>query len=399
MAQSSHPGEHTALWIASTTVPSYPELQEDITVDVAVLGAGIVGVLTAYLLKKEGRKVALIESHRALHGVTGNTTAKLTASHGLIYSHLVPKFGEKLAALYAKANMGAIEWVEGMSKEIPCDFKREDLFLYAESDKELKDLEKELEASHACGLTTILEEDLDTNFPTKGALRFPNQAEFHPLKFLIPLLEKIPGSGSAVFEHTRALEVKEGSPCKVTTDKGVITAKDVVVATHFPIFDPAFYYTRLDPFRDYALAVSLNEPVPKPMYVGVSDSSYTLRTQPSKKGDLLIIGGGSHKVGEGGDTKEKYQELEDFARKHFKVKEVAYSWSTQDNQTLDKVPYIGRISARSKRVFVATGFNGWGMAHGVVAAQLNTDLICGRKNEFADLYAPTRFKPVTSAPQ
>jgi glycine/D-amino acid oxidase-like deaminating enzyme/nitrite reductase/ring-hydroxylating ferredoxin subunit len=394
MPTPKFPGKHLSLWIDTVQIPRFEELIEDIEVDVTVIGAGIVGVLTAYHLKEAGYTVALVESREVLEGVTGNTTAKLTAAHDLIYQHLVSQFGEDQATLYARANMNAIAWVEATAKhhKISCDFVRRNLYLYASTKKEAEEIEKEEAAARTAGLEVELLKKIDVPFPHKNALRIANQAEFHPLKFLIPLLNKIPGNGSAVYTHTRVTDVTEGDPCTVTTNRGTITSRYVVLATHFPIFDPGFYYARLNPFRDYAIAVTLDEPVPEDMYVS-PDESYTLRSQ----GDELIIGGGMHKVGEGGDTTKYYQDLEEFAKKYYKVKEVTHSWSTQDNGTVDRVPYIGRISARAQSVFVATGFGGWGMAHGVVAAQLITDLINGKENPYEGLYSPLRFKPITSA--
>jgi len=383
---TSPSSEHRSYWIDSADLPDYPTLTKGLEVDVVVVGAGIVGVLTAHQLKAEGKKVALIESRRALHGVTGYTTAKITAAHEVIYS----KLSEEKAELYARANLAAIDWIEEQAKTYSCDFRREDVYLYSTDEKGDEELRKEDEAAKKAGLPVALLEQAPLSVKHTSALRYTNQAQFHPFKFLAPILAEIQGDGSYVFENTAVQDAKEGEPCEIYTDHGTIKAKYLVVATNSPVYDPTFFYARLKPFHDYAVAALLEEPVPQPMFLGVSEGTYTLRSQPSRDGDLLIVSGATHPVGEGGDTTEHYAAIEQFIRDNFKVKSIPYSWSTQDNATGDSVPYIGKVSPTSKKVFVATGFNGWGMTHGVVAAQLITDLICGRKNEYEELYDPNR---------
>jgi glycine/D-amino acid oxidase-like deaminating enzyme/nitrite reductase/ring-hydroxylating ferredoxin subunit len=381
-------------------VPQYAALSGDIDVEVAVIGAGIVGVLCAHLLTEAGHSVALVEARNVLHGVTGNTTAKVSASHGSIYGHLSSQFSDGKAQLYAQANRAAIDWIETVSQErgINCDFRRRDLYLYAEDESAVESAKKEADAASKAGLQCEWVDKVETKFPNAGAVRFPRQAEFHPLKFLVPLLEGAVAKGCKVFTGTMATDVDEGTPTVVKTDGGhSIRAQHVVIATHFPFFDPGFYYARLDPFRDYAIAFSLEEALPSAMYVG-SGQGYTYRCQPSEQGELLIVSGGGHKVGKLENTPGQYRAIENFVREHFPVRAVTHIWSTQDNESIDKVPYIGRISTNAERVYVACGFGGWGMTQSVVAAQLLTSLIAGIEPPEADLYDPMRFKPLTSAP-
>jgi glycine/D-amino acid oxidase-like deaminating enzyme/nitrite reductase/ring-hydroxylating ferredoxin subunit len=397
----SHSDSHQSYWVASSNPPHYDSLNRNLITDVVVIGGGIVGVLTAYLLKQAGKKVVLLESRRLLQGVTGFTTAKLSVCHNPIYKHIVDTFGADKAQQYAAANAWAINWVEStaQNQKLACDFRRSNLTMYAQNEVGKKELEAEMAACQTADLNVTLTDNLGVPFPAVAGLVFPNQAYFHPLSFLLPLAQHIPGDDSYIFEDSRVIEVQENESCVVRTKNFAIQSQQVVVASHFPIYDPAMYFARLRPFRDYAIAFRLSEPVLPEMYVSADDSGYTYRPQPNKKGDLLIVSGGVHTVGEGGDTRQHYEQIEQFMRKHFKVKDIAYSWSTQDLAPVDKIPYIGKISPKHHHTFVATGFNGWGMAHGVVAAHLIHDLIIGKPNELVELYNPARFKPIKSAPK
>ncbi len=389
------PNPRKSLWLSTAEVPSFPRLTQELQTDVAIIGGGIVGVLCAHFLSQEGRSVALIESQQVLGGVTGQTTAKVTVSHGLMYKHLRDNFGEDKTALYARANSEALSWIE--SQGIDCDLRRRDLLLYAESEEGFQDVVDEAKAANDAGFQTSVEPKLSAPFPTFGGVRFPDQIEFHPIKFLVPLLNGAIQRGCQVFENTMVSDVDEGDEMSTlkTLDGTTIRARKIIVATHFPFFDPGFYYSRLNAFRDYAMAARIDQPLDA-MYVG-SGEGYTYRMHSSEDGDYLIVSGGVHKVGKVTDTAKHYADMEAHTRQHFAVRDIPYAWSTQDLETLDKVPYIGKISTNAESVFVATGFGGWGMTQGVVAARLLADLVAGRENPLEDLYDPRRFKPLASA--
>ncbi len=234
-------------------------------------------------------------------------------------------------------------------------------------------------------------------FPVAGAVVTENQAQFHPRKYLLPLLATIPGDGSDVFEQTRATDVQEGEPCLVETDRGTLRARDVVVATHLPILDRGLFFTKVHPHRSYVLAATVAD-APRGMYISTETPTHSIRSTPEEDGRrLLVVGGEGHKTGQGGPTNERYARLAEWARERFGVQEFDYRWSTQDNYSVDRVPYVGRVRRRSRHVFVATGYGGWGMTNGIVAGALLADLVLGRQNRAAPLYDAKRMKPAAAA--
>ena len=387
-------GELKSFWIINTPDTNFNPLEKELSVDVAILGAGIVGITSALLLKEAGLSVALIEAKRVIKDVTANTTAKVTAAHNIIYSNLESHFGKDGARIYAEANQKSIDKIESIIKkrDIDCDFRRLPCYIYSENPKERDMLKKEAKAAADAGLQAAYTESSPLPFEIAGAVQYENQAEFHPRKYLLNLIESIPGDGSYIFENTRALNVKEGDINEVITDKGSIKAKNVIVATHFPVYDPSRLFAKMYPNMSYALGLYLNKPFPKGMYVS-TQPTVTYRSSPSDKGDIVIVSGANHKVGHEPDTVEFYKKLEKHARDHFDVKSIDYHWSTQDNITLDNVPYIGKIESKSKGVYVATGFMKWGMTNGTVAAMILSDLILGNENKWSSFFDPSRSMP------
>jgi glycine/D-amino acid oxidase-like deaminating enzyme/nitrite reductase/ring-hydroxylating ferredoxin subunit len=394
------PGKPVSLWLATTPETDFPAMAQDVTVDVAVIGGGIAGISTAFLLKQAGLTVAVVEAGRVVESVTGNTTAKITALHSLIYDHLISQFGEDGARQYADAQTAAIEKIASLVEEnkISCDFRRTPAYTYTESEEDLDQIKAEVEAATKLGLPASYVETTPLPFPVKGAVKFDNQAQFHPRKYLLALVEKLPGDGHYVFEETRALEIEDGDPCRVKTNRGTITAKSVVVTTHFPLKDPNIYFAAMHPGRSLVLGCRLNVPVPEGMYISTGEDMHSFRSNPSEDGGTIwMVGGEKFKTGQGGDIEERFKRLETYARGRFDVRSIEYRWATQDNFTVDRVPYIGKLSAGSKNLYVATGFCGWGMTNSHVAAMILSDAVHGHENPWASLFDPSRFKPVTSA--
>jgi glycine/D-amino acid oxidase-like deaminating enzyme/nitrite reductase/ring-hydroxylating ferredoxin subunit len=393
------PGKPVSLWIATTPETNFPTLSGDLTVDVAVIGGGITGIATAYELKQAGATVAVVEAGRVVKSVTGNTTAKITSLHGLIYDHLVSEFGEEKARIYADAQESGKEKIASLVEQlgIDCDFRRASAYTYTLDEEESEQITREVEAAKKLGLPAFYADETDLPFKVRAAVRLDNQAQFHPRKYLLALAGQIPGDGSYIFEQTRVLDVEDAAPCLVKTEHGTIKARSVVIATHFPYPDPKLYFAAMYPMRSYVLGCRLNGPAPQGMYVSTGTPHNSIRSNPDGEGEIVMLGGEHHKTGQGGDTRERYQRLEKWARGNFDIASVEFRWSTQDNNTVDRVPYIGKISTGSEHLYVATGFAGWGMTNSHVAAQLLSDMILGRDNPWIELFDPSRFKPITSA--
>lgn len=387
------PGGQHSFWIDTTPDTDYQPLQDNIEVDVVIVGGGITGITTATFLKEAGKTVAILESNKVIKNVTGHTTAKITSLHGLIYHDLSQRFGEENAArIYANANQAAIERIASLveQRNISCDFQRTEMYVYTELMDHLDAVEKEVEDAQRIGLPVSLVKETPLPFNIEGAVRLENQAQFHPRKYLLALAEDIPKDGSYIFEQTRALDIIDDDPCVVVTDKGEIKASKVVIATHFPFYDKGFFYARLYPYYSYALGIRIKGEIPEGMYFTQDGDEFAIRNQPTENGPILVISGGNHKVGQGGDILVRYKNLEKHSRERFDVESINYYWSTEDYDTPDRVPYIGK-SPSSENVYMASGFGGWGMTNGTLSAMIVSDLILERENPWAPFYNPSRI--------
>lgn len=394
---SGLPESSVSYWIDSTPKTHYPVLQSGLQVDVAVIGGGIAGITVAYLLKREGKKVALIDRRRIVEGVTGFTTAKVTSQHHLIYQRLQSNFGEEGARAYGEANQAGLELIAALvaERKIDCDFRRKTAYVYALSEAERSTVKKEAEIAAKLGLPASFVDKVELPFKTLGAIAFLDQAEFHPRKYLLALASQIEGNGSYLFENTVVLDVKKGKPCVVKSDRGEMSARSVILATHFPHPDLAFYLTRMAPKRSYAIAFKKRTPVPG-MFISAGQPTRSIRSHPIPEGELVIIVGENHKTGQGVSELEHYSRLEEFAKRHYQASSIEYRWSTQDNIPHDGVPYIGKASGAFENIFVATGFQSWGMTNGTAAAMILTDCILKRKNPWVSLFNPQRCNPMVS---
>ncbi|WP_135828527.1 FAD-dependent oxidoreductase [Halorussus halobius] len=398
------PGRHDSLWTATTPGTDYPALDGDLRVDTAVVGGGIVGVTAALECAEAGREVALLEADRVVEGVTGKTTAKVTAQHGLVYDSLVEQRGRETTRAYAEANAAAIAEIASRvdERDVDCDFQRLPAYAYGDAGGDAADHRRKLrrEASVAADLGLPASYVADPPFPedAPGAVTFADQAQFHPRKYLLDLAEAIPEEGSHVFEGTKATgiaDASEGSDdrCRVETERGTVTAENVVVATHFPIEDPAFYFARQFPKRSYVLAVRLADEPPEGMFYRDAEPHFSVRPHPTDDGTLTLVGGQNHKTGQGGSTEERYRSLLAQARERFDVASVEYRWSTQDFVSADDVPFVGELGPTTDEVYVGTGFGGWGMTNGTAAGLMLAEFARGETPEWADAFDPMRFDP------
>ncbi|AEY65042.1 FAD-dependent oxidoreductase [Clostridium sp. BNL1100] len=389
-------------WIGSTPKTEYPELNENIKTDILVVGGGITGIATAYLLQKEGLDVVIIDANRIVHSTSGHTTAKITSLHSVKYAKLIKQLGEEGAAKYGEINEKAISMIEDIIKEndIQCDFSRQPNFVYTKEEQYINVIEEEVNAAKSIGLPARFEASLPLPFAVQGAVCFDNQAQFHPRKYLLSLADIFVKNGGHIFENTVALDIHEDRECTTSTRSGFSIKSDkVIVASHFPFYDGwGFYSARMYAERSYALAVKSPVIVPYGMYISYEEPTRSIRTQPAEDGNqLLILSGEHHKTGEDKNEKEHYTNLINFAETDFHATDVPYRWSAQDYTVMNEIPFIGHITGKKMNIFVATGFQKWGMTTSHVSAMIIRDIIANGKSEVENIFTPSRFTPVSSA--
>ncbi len=394
---NSLPKYPESYWLTSAQTAETKEL-EGKEYDTVIIGAGITGITLAYILAKKGLDVALLDAGEIYHGTTGHTTAKVTAQHGLIYDQLITELGYETAKLYYEANSQAMDFIAQSIDDlkIDCDFSRQDAYVYTNSEAYLEKLGKEEKAYKELGIKGELTEQMPLSLPMKLALKMDGQAQFHPVKYLNAFVKALKQAGADIFEHAPAVDIQTApSPAVILRDKQAIRGKKIVMATHFPFYDlKGVYFSRMHPERSYVLAASVKEEYPGGMYLSAESPTRSIRSQTTEEGEtLLLIGGGEHQTGQGPDTYKYYEDLKQFGQEHFQVKDFPYRWSAQDLITLDKVPYIGRLTENEPNLFVATGYAKWGMTNGTAAALLLSDLIMDKENRFEELYTPSRFNP------
>lgn len=363
-----------SLWSKNTVLPEFEPLREDLKTDVLIIGGGMAGVLCAAFLEKEGVDYRLAEADRICGGTTCRTTAKISAQHGLIYQTLLDRWGEELAGMYLHANLAAVERYRQWSRGLDCGFSDQDSYLYSRSAQ--GKLEREIRALEKLGYRADFADSLGLPFSVVGAVRFPDQAQFHPLRFVAGILP-----GLRIYEKTRVVSI-DGK--EAITDRGKkIVAQKMIFATHFPIVNThGFYFMKMYQQRSYVIALQ-NAQTVKGMFLDEALGGYSFRNADG----LLLLGGAGHRTGKDGGG---WQELRSFAGKYYpKAREVC-CWAAQDCMTLDKIPYIGRYAGRKREWYVATGFQKWGMTSSMVAAQLLTDQVLGRENPDAPVFAPGR---------
>lgn len=392
MYMSQPEARNLSLWMATTEADTRPPVRTDLRYDVLIVGGGISGICTAYQLRNTGLSVGLIEATRLLSDVTGHTTGKLTSQHDLIYKHLLDAFGFEFATTYYEANEWAIRFVAETSvqESIDCDFVWDSAHVYCAEASNCDKLMAEHEACFKLNIPTLIVYP-KTPSDAQCALRLPRQARFHPRRFLQGLVERAEAAGVQFYEYTRALDVREEPDgCVVETDRGTVFANHVVIATHYPIHDSGLFVAKLAPYRSYAMALDV-EFLPEGMYISYEESAlHSFRRAMFHDREILIVGGEKHKVGQEPHTEECYARVEEWARSEFEVKEVLHRWSTQDNWTPDRVPYIGRAPHRD-RITMATGFGGWGMTSGCIAGRLIADIILDEPNKWQSVFDPGRL--------
>lgn len=362
-----------SIWKKNAPQIKFAPLDGDRHTDVLIIGGGIAGILCAYKLRAAGVDCLLTEAREICGGITANTTAKITVGQGLIYDKMLRRIGEMRSRLFVEAQISACEEYGRLCEKIDCDYERRSSYVYSLNSR--SKIEKEVNALNRLGVRAELSDASELPFSVAGAVRVDGQAQFNPLKFLYEIARELP-----IYESTK---VKELAPHKAKTDRGDITYKKLIVATHFPILNKhGLYPLKLYQHRSYVLALKNAQSIDG-MYVDEAECGLSFRNY----GDLLLLGGGGHRTGKGGGC---WQELERFANKYYKNSQEVCRYAAQDCMTLDGIPYIGRYSKSTPDLFVATGFNKWGMANAMVAADILCDMVCGRENHYAEVFDPGR---------
>jgi glycine/D-amino acid oxidase-like deaminating enzyme/nitrite reductase/ring-hydroxylating ferredoxin subunit len=383
-------------WNETAAPTDFPALAGDIEVDVAIVGGGIVGVTAARLLKDRGLRVALVEARRIGRQVTGKSTAKVTSQHSLIYQKLAGTFGEDRARLYADAQ----EWGIGQIVElaarhgIAADIEPMAAFVYTRDESFVAQLEKEVEVARRLGLPARMTRDTGLPFDVLAAMRWDDQAQFHPVKYLAGLAATIPGEGSHVFENSRVVDY---DPTRIATASGSVSARHVVMATHIPLGQIGLYYALAYPHAEVLVAAPIGR-APPGMYKNAEQPGRSIRTHRQDGKTYAIVAGGSFKPGDTEGERESLKGVESWLAEHFEAGPIEYRWVNEDYEANDGAPLVG-WSSGSDGYLVATGFAAWGISNGTAAARIIADLATGKDNEWVKLFDASRLKPAAGGPE
>ena len=367
-----------SVWTESYNIKERESLNQDLETEVVVIGAGITGILTAYMLEKNGLKVTVVEKGKVLEGNTLNTTAKMTIQHNLIYDKLIKEYKEENAKKYAKANTMAIEKYKEIinTNKIDCNFEETDAYVYTLDD--VVKIENEYEAAKKIGIEAELVDEIELPFKVAKALKFKKQGQFNPIKFLNFIAKDL-----TIYENTKAIDIKDNI---VITEKGKIKAKHIVVATHYPIINtPGYYFLRMHQDRSYVVAFE-NAQIVKGMYRDENSEGYSFRSYEN----LLIVGGSSGRTGSN-EKGGSYENIIKLIKKLYPNAIEKYRWSAQDCMTSDEIPYIGKYSKEMENVYVATGFNKWGMTSSMASSMIISDMITKTFNDYYEIFSPERY--------
>jgi len=395
----------SSFWIDSTKnlEKNYPSLSNNIDVDVCIIGTGLTGLSSAYYLSKENPnlKIAIIERNNICSGVSGMSTAKITSQHNLFYDYLLNSYDYDFAKDYLQANENAIKNIKEIieTENIDCDFSLQNSYVYAYSEEELADINKEIEALKTLNFPCEFTKELPLRLGCLGAIKFPNQAQFNPRKYALALANILSKKGVRIYSNTIATNVEKMSDDTylVSTDKSdsSVKAKYVILATHYPIINfPGFYFLKMYQSMSYVIAVDTKSDLPEGMYINASIPTYSFRTTPYLDKKLLLVAGADHKTGEKINLENAYEILERKAKELYPQSEVLFKWCTEDCISLDKIPYIGDFSSIMPNLYVATGFKKWGITSSNIASKIISDKILGKENKYEYLFKATRLEPI-----
>jgi glycine/D-amino acid oxidase-like deaminating enzyme len=397
------PEVEKSLWREYSPGQMYPSLKGEVYVDVVIVGAGITGLTTAYLLKQRGIRVAVLEKDTVGGGTTGRTTGKVTSQHGLAYTELVKTVGKHNARMYANANETAINTIEKIvrANNIQCEWERDDNYVFTDNPKKISELKKEALIAQKLGLPAEFVTETPLPFPVQGAVKFRNQGKMSAQKYVSGLAAAINGDESYIFENSKVIQLYDGQPCKIHTHKGMVIANHCIVATNvptLPLVARGTYCFLEYPTESYIVAAPYNGKLDG-MYISPDKKQYSVLPVTLKDQHYLLIGGGGHVSGLRISKAMRYKRLAEYANKRFGIKEFTHKWSDRDYLAYDKLPLIGPLYPWSKHMYVASAFRKWGLTNGTVAAMILTDFITGKENKWADTFSPQRLRPLKYIPK
>ncbi|WP_181304090.1 FAD-dependent oxidoreductase [Rufibacter sp. XAAS-G3-1] len=391
----------TSIWRQDADHTTYPQLQGSLVADAVIIGGGITGITTAHLLASAGKRVVVLEALKVAESTTGYSTGNLYAPVGEYLHQLKAKYDQETVNALTASRRAAINLIESLVQRysIDCHFKRVPFYFLTEHPAEDSCIKDEFETALAAGLPAHFDTSSPLPYPISSALRLDGQAQFNPMAYVKELAAHTSGPNCLIFENSKVLKVDEGKTHVVHTQHGKVRARQVVHATHTPkgIW---FLHTLLGPYREYALAVSLNSLPPEGTFWAYhAMHHHSLRPYTNDQGEhFLLILGESHKVGHKEDNEENFRKLEEYVRERFDVKAVEYRWAAQQYKPADSLPYIGRKHSGSE-IYVATGFEADGLTYGTLSAMILSDLMLGKENQWAEMYSPTRHQPLKAAPK
>lgn len=389
-----------SLWLNEKTKEKFSELEKDLETQVCIIGAGIFGISTAYYLTQKGYNVTILERDKIANRVTGHTTAKITSQHGLIYHYLLNQYGKEFARKYYLANQKSIQEIEKIitQNQIDCDFERQNSCVYTTNQSEIEKIEEELQALKELEIEASKTEKTPLPFEIVSGIKFKNQAQFNPIKYIDGLVKQIIDSKGKIFENTICYDVKRvGDSYICYTENNTVKAQYVVLASHYPFINfPGVYFAKMYQSSSYVIGIDTKSELFDCMYINIQSPIYSFRTAKDGNKKILLLGGGDHKTGENTSYQDSYGLLEEKAKQWYPNCEIKYRWSTRDCITLDKIPYIGEFSNTLPNMYVGTGFNKWGMTSSNVAARIITDKIDGKENEYSEVFEATRLNPIVN---
>ncbi len=386
-------------WLDSVkNKPIFNKLEEDICTDVCIIGGGILGLTCGYYLSDNNLDVVILDRNNISEKVSGHTTAKITSQHNLIYKYLIDSVGIKQAKQYLDANQEAISNIKNIiqKENIDCDLELQDSYVYTTDDTEVEKIQLENQAVNSLGFNSEFITTTPLPFKVKGAIKFPNQAQFNPIKYAYGLANKITNNSGKIYTNTLVYDIKQDGENFITSTKNhIIKSKYVIVASHYPFINtPGYYFLKMYQSTSYVIGVDIGDKVFDGMFINTKSPIFSYRFANYNNKKILLVGGADHKTGSKIDLSNAYSILENEVKKFYPKCNVLYRWNTEDCITLDKIPYIGEFSNFMPNMYIGTGFNKWGMTSSNVAANIITNNILGKINNFEDVFKATRLHPI-----